>query len=157
MQALYQSERYRLERYFTRRGWGGEADDLTQEAFLRLWRCYRPGPATPRTVLYVIAANLATDRGRKRALQRAREEQLRRVPAPASDPALIVADKDALRCLVTACKALPEAQRHALACMALLGFSDAETGRVLGIPRGAVKARLHRARATLRERLKEAS
>jgi RNA polymerase sigma factor (sigma-70 family) len=48
---------------------------------------------------------------------------------------------------------LPPGQRIAVLLVYLAGLSQAEVAATLGIDTGAVKARLHKARATLRERL----
>ena len=41
-------------------------------------------------------------------------------------------------------------QRDVVACRYLLDLDEAETGAVLGLPRGTVKSRLHRALRRLR-------
>jgi RNA polymerase sigma factor (sigma-70 family) len=48
---------------------------------------------------------------------------------------------------------LPAGQREAVLLFYVEGLTQAEVGAQLGIPAGAVKTRLHRARAALRERL----
>jgi RNA polymerase sigma factor (sigma-70 family) len=52
--------------------------------------------------------------------------------------------------LVDAIAALPEEQRAVLVLRDLQGYSDGEAADALGLSRAAVKARLHRARVTLR-------
>src|SRR4051812_27864900 len=49
--------------------------------------------------------------------------------------------------------ALPPGQRDAVALFYLAGLTHAEAAEHLGVPAGAVKPRLHKARATLRRRL----
>jgi len=49
--------------------------------------------------------------------------------------------------------ALPAGQREAVALFYLAGLTHAEAAEHLGVPPGAVKARLHKARASLRRRL----
>jgi len=48
---------------------------------------------------------------------------------------------------------LPEAQRLVVACRFLLDLDEAQTAQVLGISRGTVKSRTHRAVARLRDAL----
>jgi RNA polymerase sigma factor (sigma-70 family) len=48
---------------------------------------------------------------------------------------------------------LPPGQRDAVALFYLAGLTHAEAAEHLGVPEGAVKTRLHKARATLRRRL----
>jgi Sigma-70, region 4 len=48
---------------------------------------------------------------------------------------------------------LPTGQRGAVVLFYLAGLNEAETAVALGIPPGAVKARLHKARANLRRAL----
>jgi RNA polymerase sigma factor (sigma-70 family) len=48
---------------------------------------------------------------------------------------------------------LPDGQRDAVALFYLAGLTHAEAADHLGVPAGAVKTRLHKARATLRRRL----
>jgi RNA polymerase sigma factor (sigma-70 family) len=50
--------------------------------------------------------------------------------------------------------ALPKGQREAVTLYYLAGLTQAEAAEHLGIPPGAVKTRLHKARATLRVRLR---
>jgi RNA polymerase sigma factor (sigma-70 family) len=55
--------------------------------------------------------------------------------------------------VAAAVRTLPSGQRDAVALFYLSGFTQRETAEALGIGIGAAKARLHRAREALRERL----
>jgi RNA polymerase sigma factor (sigma-70 family) len=86
----------------------------------------------------------------------------RRAPLPLGDTELPAADTDlagALDETKTAARirkaivALPPGQRAAVGLFYLAGLTHAEAAEHLGVPPGAVKARLHKARATLRSRL----
>jgi RNA polymerase sigma factor (sigma-70 family) len=88
-----------------------------------------------------------------RALLRTRPASL---PADdlAPDPAELVAVREVARLVRAAIADLPPGQREAVTLYYLAGLSQAEAAAHLGIPPGAVKTRLHKARATLRTRLK---
>jgi RNA polymerase sigma factor (sigma-70 family) len=81
-----------------------------------------------------------------------------RRPAPvaddlAADPAEVVADRELAARVRDAIASLPPGQRDAVTLFYLAGLSHAEAAAHLGIPPGAVKTRLHKARAGLRTRL----
>lgn len=69
------------------------------------------------------------------------------------DPAEVVAQRELAARVRVAIAALPAGQREAVTLFYLAGLSQAEAAAHLGIPPGAVKARLHKARAGLRRRL----
>jgi len=71
----------------------------------------------------------------------------------AADPAEIVAGRDVSTRVRAAVADLPAGQREAVTLYYLAGLTQAEAAAHLGIPPGAVKARLHKARAGLRTRL----
>ena len=50
--------------------------------------------------------------------------------------------------------ALSDGQREAVVLVEWLGMTDVRAGEVLGVSAGAVRTRLHRARAALRELLR---
>jgi RNA polymerase sigma factor (sigma-70 family) len=86
------------------------------------------------------------------------------VPAPVADagagaaqgesPHAAAEAREVARLVRAAIAALPPGQREAVTLYYLAGLSQAEAAAHLGIPPGAVKTRLHKARATLRTRLK---
>lgn len=83
----------------------------------------------------------------------------RRTPAPAgapemADPAEAVDAADAAARVRRAIAALPAGQREAVALFYLAGLTHAEAAAHLGVPPSAVKTRLHKARASLRRRLR---
>jgi RNA polymerase sigma factor (sigma-70 family) len=77
------------------------------------------------------------------------------VPADGSapDPAEVVAQRELAALVRAAIGELPRGQREAVTLYYLAGLTQAEAAAHLGIPPGAVKARLHKARASLRTRL----
>jgi RNA polymerase sigma factor (sigma-70 family) len=68
-------------------------------------------------------------------------------------PHEIAASRELAARVREAIAALPKGQREAVTLYYLAGLSQAEAAEHLGIPPGAVKARLHKARASLRARL----
>ena len=71
----------------------------------------------------------------------------------AADPAEIAAAREFAERVREAIADLPPGQRDAVTLYYLAGLTQAEAAAHLGIPPGAVKARLHKARAGLRTRL----
>ncbi len=129
-----------------------EAEDLTQEAFLRVFRMARErrlrgDDASGRALLFTIAHNLAMDSHR-----RVRNV----VPLKPSDPppASTAAERALLRReLDKALGDLPEAQRSALMLREFGGLSYGDIARALDANEGRVKTWLYRARRKLAELL----
>lgn len=74
-------------------------------------------------------------------------------PPHSPDPAEAVEDRELAARVWAAIAALPRGQREAVTLFYLAGLTQAEAAQHLGIPPGAVKTRLHKARASLRVRL----
>lgn len=137
----HQADVYRLALHLVRDR--ETAEDVTQEAFLLAFRSlprFR-GEAKFSTWLYRITRNRAVDaiRGRDR---RRRRELATAVEAHAPDPTLRAS-------LSAAIDGLPPALREAFVLIEVFGLRYAEAGTVLGVPRGTLKSRMHRARAML--------
>ncbi len=125
-----------------------EADDVAQEALMRAyerWDRVRRMDS-PTGYVYRIALNLNRSRLRKLAVRARRAFDA----SPLEDVSDSVATRHAVR---SALDALPIAQREALILVDWLGLGSDEAGRVLGIEASSVRGRLHRGRASLRERL----
>jgi RNA polymerase sigma factor (sigma-70 family) len=71
----------------------------------------------------------------------------------APDPAWAAEEDEISRQVRQAVHALPPGQRAAVVLFYLAGLSHAETAAALGVPIGAIKTRLHKARASLRRDL----
>lgn len=133
-----------------------EAEDVTQEAMLRLWQIapdWREGEAQPATWLYRVAFNLATDRLRKRrgvALDSVDEPEH---PAPAVLDAMIAADR--ARALEMALATLPERQRVAVVLRHIDGCANPEIAGVLGVGVEAVESLIARGKRRLTVLLSE--
>jgi len=135
-----------------------EAEEVTQEAFLRAWRGlpgFR-GDAQFFTWLYRIGVNEARRRadGRRRradavvvSLDEQREHASRDRWVQPVDRA---ERADLRRALAAAIAELPLDQRAALVLRDVEGLSTAEAAGALGLRESAFKSRLHRARELLR-------
>ncbi len=147
---------YALARRLT--GSDSEAQDVTQEAFTRVWLkapTWRPGQARFSTWLYRVTANLSVDAQRRRGPPTVEIDP--EDPAVGSSGAaeeLVAADQEDAR-LAAAVAALPERQRAAVALTYTSGLSNAEAAAVMEVSVKAFEALLVRAKRELRRRLAE--
>jgi len=134
----------------------GRAEDVVQETLLRAWRhpeSLDPKRGDPRPWLFTVARRIAID------AHRARDAR----PVEVGDAALASVESgtdEIERALETwlvsdALAALTPAHREVLVETYYRGRSIAEAARVLGIPEGTVKSRVHYAMAALRLALQE--
>jgi RNA polymerase sigma factor (sigma-70 family) len=128
-----------------------EAEDVAQEALLRLWRIapqWQPGQAKVRTWLYRVALNLLTDRLRRRARNRPLADAAEPAdPGRGALAGLIAADR--LAALTAAIATLPERQRQAVVLRHLQGLGNAEIAEILQTGIEAVESLLARGRRAL--------
>jgi RNA polymerase sigma-70 factor (ECF subfamily) len=133
-----------------------EAEDVAQDAMLRLWRQagdWRAGEARVSTWLYRVVHNLCIDRMRRRRPQVAVED----APEPVDpDPGVLarMAQSETGRAVAAAIAELPERQRQALVLRHFEGWSNPEIGEALDCSVEAVESLLARARRQLAGRLK---
>lgn len=131
-----------------------DADDVAQEAMLRLWHMapnWRAGEARVSTWLYRVTVNLCLDHKRRPvqdALEAAGE-----IADPADGADRLVEMSETQRLVQTAVGELPERQRAALALCHFAGLSNAEAAAALSVSVGALEGLLVRARRTLKVRL----
>jgi RNA polymerase sigma-70 factor (ECF subfamily) len=129
---------------------GAEAEDVTQEAMLRLWKIapdWRSGDAKVSTWLYRVASNLCTDRLRKKrgvGLDQAPEVE---DEAPNVEDRMIAADRG--RALRAAMDRLPERQKLAVTLRHFEEQSNPEIAEILETSVEAVESLLSRARRAL--------
>ncbi|MFA7307123.1 MAG: sigma-70 family RNA polymerase sigma factor [Hyphomicrobium sp.] len=132
-----------------------EAEDVAQEAFLRLWRSgatLEIGPAGIRPWLRRVVSNLCLDRVRGQGRVKVVDE-LPEVPEPAKQLAALESQDMQLR-VGGAMQKLPERQRLALTLFHFEGLSQIEIGNILGVSDEAVESLLSRARRQLKVELK---
>jgi RNA polymerase sigma-70 factor (ECF subfamily) len=134
----------------------GEADDIAQEAFIRIWRSagsFDPGRARFTTWMHRIVVNLAIDRRRRaggEAVEITDDIPLDEVGAL---DALIAAEQQ--RALQVALTQLPERQRVAIALFHFEGISGRASAEALNLSESAFDSLLTRARNTLKHRVRE--
>ena len=133
-----------------------EAEDVAQEALLRLWRnaaALELGPGGVRPWLRRVASNLCIDRVRARRNTTV-TDQVPEEAEPAGQVRTLVERELGAR-VDGALKALPERQRLAITLFHYEGMSQIEVGNVLGISDEAVESLLARARRSLKAALKD--
>ncbi|NKY97485.1 RNA polymerase sigma factor [Nocardiopsis alborubida] len=152
-----------LHRYVARRLGGPDADDVVAETFhIAFRKRHRYDPAHPdaRPWLWRIAANLV------RRHHRTEKRHYRALARTGVDPVLeSFADSTAARVdatalsgsLAAALARLSRGDRDALLLVAWGEMTYEETARVLGVPVGTVRSRLHRARKRVRAALSAAT
>lgn len=149
----YQEVAFRTAYLIT--GDASEAEEATQEAFVKAYRAlgrFRSG-ARFRPWLLAIVANEARNQRRAAArraglfLRAAREDTPENSP---SSPEAAVLATERREELLEALGSLHEEARWAIGCRYFLGLSEEETAAILGCARGTVKSRLSRALKSLR-------
>lgn len=127
-----------------------EAEDVTQEAMLRLWKVareWRQGEAKVTTWLFRVANNLCTDR-----LRRRRSVDIDAIAEPEDEtPSAFDGLQEAARAaaLETALQALPERQRQAVVLRHLEGLSNPEIAAIMDIGTEAVESLTARGKRAL--------
>jgi RNA polymerase sigma-70 factor, ECF subfamily len=119
-----------------------EAEDITQESFLKLWeRWDRVGEIRdPTGYLYRTAMNIFRRRYRRGTLAIRKALAV----APTQDEFEQADDRQVVRRTLAT---LTPRQRAALVLTEMLGFSSEEAGRALGIKASTVRALAHQGRA----------
>ena len=131
-----------------------EAEDLAQEAMLRLWKIapeWRTGEAKVSTWLYRVVTNLATDRLRRRrgvGLDEAPE-----VPDGAASALERMIETDRAQALELALAQLPARQRQAVVLRHLEGLTNPEIAAAMEIGVEAVESLTARGKRTLAQLL----
>jgi RNA polymerase sigma-70 factor, ECF subfamily len=161
--ALFESERDRVHRFLTRLcGDAHEADDLLQEAFLRVWSHRQSFAGRGPAAAWLMKTSF-------RVYLTAREKRQRRLkllpPAPAGPEALAAApapevpfEEQEHRAWLLArvrasVEALEDGPREAFIMFRLEGMSVAEIAHVTDLPPKTVETRIRRATQLLAERL----
>ena len=145
----------------------GEAEEILQEAFFRVWtraELYDPRMGGPLPWIVRVARNRAIDRLRARRVRAT-------VDAPAIDvaaveaaapatgiqtPEVAVLDAERRRTLTGALAGLPADQRHLIEAAFFEGYTHQELAQRFGLPLGTVKTRIRAGMIAMRHRLEHA-
>ena len=127
-----------------------EAEEITQDAFLRLWERWDRVATLddPSAYLFRTAMNVFRNRYRRAALALRRTINL----APSEDALATVEDRDVV---VRALRPLTPDQRAAVVLTSYVGLTSEEAGKALGMRASTVRTLATRARAAIREKAGE--
>jgi RNA polymerase sigma-70 factor (ECF subfamily) len=142
---FFRGEHHRLHQaLFAITGSRQEAEDIGQEAFLRLWERWDRvgGLDDPVGYLHRTAVNVYRDRSRRLLL--AMKRAVGMAPPPNEYAAV-----EARSVTASVLGQLPPRQRAALVLTEGLGYSAEEAGRLLGIKGSTVRALRYQARSAL--------
>ncbi len=170
-QDIYDTFQPKIHRYLSRLVGEHEAEDLTQEVFVKVSQGLKSfrGNSHLSTWIYRIATNVALDRLRSQSFHRMTQKNY-------SNDLIIegeigIEDKDMLtgensssveqnlirkemnECIRNFIEKLPENYRMVLVLSELEGFKNQEISEILGLNLDIIKIRLHRAREKLKKEL----
>ena len=139
-----------------------DAEDLSQEAMLKSFKAIDSlhDPEDARPWLLAILRHCHIDRARRRKPTASYEGLEMDLPAPAEPEAVHGTDAEALlesfsdEEMIGALRRVPSDIRWTLLLVDVEGLAAAEASRVLSVPAGTVKSRLHRGRGMLFELLR---
>ncbi len=156
----HQRKVYTFARYYL--GQAEEAEDITQEVFLKLWRNSRQLDAEgTRAWLLKVTRNACYDRLRRRRTAArvfaddSETPAAEKVTAADPDPEARAAAADYRRHLHAALEQLTDPMKSIVILREIQGLKYQEIAEALGVPLNTVRVYLHRGRARLREQLKE--
>ena len=131
-------------------GSAADAEDIVQECFLELLRpgcSYDPGRTSVRTYLFGVVRNQSL----KRIQRNARAQEIDAEPVTAQSPESLALHAELKDVVAAAVLQLPESQRDVLILAHYEQMPLAEIAGLLELEPAAVKSRLQRARARLKE------
>jgi len=149
---LSQAEVWRLTAHLVGQN---EADDVTQDVFLRAWRALPSfrAESSGRTWLLSIARRACVDAVRRQSRWRKLTARLHSESTAAGSESSRVDELHGLGDLLTR---LPPAQREAFVLTQITGCSYAEAGELCGVEVGTIRSRVARARLALVELVRAA-
>jgi RNA polymerase sigma-70 factor (ECF subfamily) len=132
-------------------GSAGEADDVAQETFLRIWTSaakWRSGEARFSTWIHRVALNLCYDQLRRRRDVSADEPPEIEDAGPQPDARLTADERPGDR-VERALQAIAPRQREAIVLVYYQGLSNIEAAEVMGLSVDALESLLARGRRSL--------
>jgi RNA polymerase sigma-70 factor (ECF subfamily) len=168
-QKIHDAFRTKIHRYLTRLVGEYEAEDLTQEVFVKVSQALKNfrGDSQLSTWIYRIATNVALDRLRSPSFKRATQKRSATISGVETD----IEDKEVWTgqkspsieetlireemwgCLRDFVDKLPANYRTVIVLSLLEGMKNNEIAEILGATLETVKIRLHRGRTKLRKEL----
>jgi len=164
---IHEAYRAKIFRYLTGLVGEGEAEDLTQEVFIRVGQALKTfrGEAQLSTWIYRIATNAAIDKMRSSSFRQSARQSLfddtdeidgKVIGMEEESPPI---EQQLLRrqrydCFMDYVQNLPLNYRTVVVLSELEGLTNQEIAEILGLSLDVVKVRLHRGRAKLFEELK---
>ena len=144
----------------------GEAEEILQEAFVRVWtraETYDARVGGPLPWIVRLARNFAIDRLRARrsraAIDTPASGEHVAEAVPASDihsPEGIVLNTERRQALTDALAGLPADQRQLIEAAFFEGYTHSDLARRFGLPLGTVKTRIRTGMTAMRQRLEHA-
>ena len=128
-----------------------EAEDLTQETFLKIWRNaggWKP-EAKLETWIYRVLYNLFIDN--RRRVKGQTEELSEDIRSDAASPEQALIQKRTAQDVAEALNSLPARQKEALILCYYQGMKAKDAAETLSVSQSALEALLFRARQTLKE------
>jgi RNA polymerase sigma-70 factor (ECF subfamily) len=166
-QAVYDDFHPKILRYLTNIIGENEAEDLTQEVFVKVSRALGTfrGECKFSTWLYRIATNTAIDKMRISSFRQDvniyelddsddTEDRLLWIDEETPSVEQSLMQKEMYQCFIEYVKNLPVNYRTIMVLSELEGFTNNEIAEVLGISLDTVKIRLHRGKTKLIQELK---
>lgn len=166
-QKVYDAFRPRILRYLARLLEEHEAEDVTQEVFLKVSRALKTfqGESQLSTWIYRIATNAAIDKMRTASFRHGDEPSLLDDASEAEDKDVWTGEeapsleqqlmrKEMYECFVNYVKDLPMNYQTVVILSDVERLTNNEIAEVLGLSLDTVKIRLHRGRARLVQELK---
>lgn len=129
-----------------------EAEDVAQEAMMRLWKIapdWREGEAQVTTWLHRVSSNLCIDRLRRRKRDGPPLEDVAEPSDPAPSPAAVMMATDRAAAVRQALDALPDRQKQAVTLRHFEDLGNPEIAGIMEISVEAVESLLSRGRRAL--------
>ncbi len=134
-----------------------EAEDIAQEAFVRLWIQSKNWQAKAKisTWLYRVAHNLSIDSIRRKERQKLASTDMTEIEDTRANQHGILHQKDVTNQVEAAICSLPERQRTAITLIHHRDLSNKEAANIMDVSVDALESLLARARRSLRKALEQ--